>query len=273
MKNKYLGIICILYSSIIFYVYFSNLLKKYLAPQMQIYLIIAAIPLLIMGIIMILSKTHNKIRLSDFILLLPLLLIIVAGDANLSMSLATNRMGNLKNNYESQKSISQEQVDQILEERIKTKEEDSKSKYDFEIIDSNFSELAGYLTFAPESQNNKNKTIHLKGFTVNKKDYIPKGYFSIGRFTITCCAADASFVGFIVKQDNYKIKNNTWYELTGILTPDKDPDNVDIMTIKIISLEEIDPKQEEQYVYPCYAYDDGYCKSVTKYTLESNDKK
>ena len=27
-------------------------------------------------------------------------------------------------------------------------------------------------------------------------------------------------------------------------------------------------KKEEQYVYPCYAYDDGLCKSVKKYNLE-----
>ncbi len=39
------------------------------------------------------------------------------------------------------------------------------------------------------------------------------------------------------------------------------------MYIKVIYLEQIDSSKEEQYIYPCYAYDDGKCEAVSKYDL------
>lgn len=40
------------------------------------------------------------------------------------------------------------------------------------------------------------------------------------------------------------------------------------MAIRIINLKEIDAKEENQYVYPCYAYDNGLCAETKKYNLE-----
>lgn len=40
------------------------------------------------------------------------------------------------------------------------------------------------------------------------------------------------------------------------------------MYIKVINIKEISSKDEEQYVYPCYAYDSGSCEAISKYDLD-----
>lgn len=48
----------------------------------------------------------------------------------------------------------------------------------------------------------------------------------------------------------------------------KDKMGNDIMSVVVINIKEIDDKDEEQYVYQCYAYDNGMCRELTKYNLE-----
>ena len=112
------------------------------------------------------------------------------------------------------------------------------------------------------------KTIRVRGFAIKKADFLPKGYFAIGKYAISCCAADAGFTGFMSKYDNNKIKVNQWYEVEGVLRKGKDKDNNDTMYIEVINIKEIDSKKEEQYVYPCYSYGDNSCSGMTKYDLE-----
>ena len=40
---------------------------------------------------------------------------------------------------------------------------------------------------------------------------ISGNYIGIGKYGITCCAADAGFVGFLSKLGNHKVKVNKWY--------------------------------------------------------------
>lgn len=56
MKNKFLGIICLLYSGLIGYVWIFNKIKNYLAPNMKIYLKISFFILLTIGILNIINK-------------------------------------------------------------------------------------------------------------------------------------------------------------------------------------------------------------------------
>ena len=72
----------------------------------------------------------------------------------------------------------------------------------------------------------------------------------------------------IAKYDLSKIKNNTWYEIEGVLYQDKDKNHTDIIAVRVINIKEIDGSKEEQYVYPCYAYDNGTCQEIQKYHLE-----
>ena len=101
MRKKFLGFICFLYTSIIIYVLLSDSIKNYLAPQMQIYLKLSILPLFIMGVVLYsIKKDKDEFKVSDLILILPIILLFISGDGRLTMTLANNRM----NNYNDRKS-------------------------------------------------------------------------------------------------------------------------------------------------------------------------
>lgn len=263
--KKFLGFICLLYASIIIYVKLTNTLNNYLAPNMQMYILLSIIPLIIMGLVMIINnKINYKFRLSDLILLLPVIMLIISGDGKLSMGLANNR-----SNFKSPNKVVEKnkQEEKIVEEDIEevSKEEYDFSKVDFDVKDESYTMLVDYLTYGTNNKKFIDKTVRISGFTVIKNNFIPNGYFAIGKYAVSCCAADASFIGLISKYDTSKIKDNTWYEMEGILKEGKDKEGIDILYLKVINMKEI--KEEEQYVYPCYVYGDDKCMELNKYNL------
>lgn len=58
MKKRYLGIICLLYSGIIAYVWIFKLINNYISLYMQFYLKISMFIFLLIGIILVLIKDH-----------------------------------------------------------------------------------------------------------------------------------------------------------------------------------------------------------------------
>lgn len=290
--KRYLGIICLLYAGIFSYVIFFDKIKLFLAPQMQIYIKISIIPLLFISLVMLFNnKVHYKFKFSDLVLILPLVLLILAGDGRLTSSLASNRTTNFNTEnrtksddseakeIKKEESIKNNEIKENIEEKEKkevpedqTIEEPTES-YDFsnpyfDIIDANYNELSGYITSAPKADKFNGQTIRVRGFALKKSDYLPDGYFAIGKYVISCCVADAEFTGFIAKYDNDKIIADKWYEVEGILEKGKDKEGYDIMYINVINIKEISSKSEEQYIYPCYSYDDGSCEAMSKYNLE-----
>ena len=276
MKKCYLGIICLLYALIIVYVWFSNSLRNFLAPNMQIYLKCSFIPLIIMGLILIVNKGHYKFKVSDLVLLLPLFMLIMAGDGRLSSNFAKNRMTTFKVNEKvSNKNEKKDNTNIVVTPKLDIEvEEDNKvEEYNFsnpyfDITDKSYDVLANYITFEKKATKYIGKTIRVRGFAVTDAEYLSNDYFAIGKYAITCCAADANFSGFIVKYDKSKIENNKWYMIEGVIEEGIYNKNEKIQVIRVINLTEIDGKKEEQYVYPCYAYDDGVCTELHKYDLE-----
>lgn len=297
MKKRFLGIICLLYSGIIGYVWFSDKLKNYLAPQMQIYLKCAFFGLAIIGLVLIFSKENSyKFKLSDLILVLPLVALIAAGDGRLTASLVKNRMTALNPNrkkitkVEKKKTTKKEPtpsqaptptstpeptpVPTSTPEPTPQPEIDEKDKYDitniyFKVIDKNYYDLANYMTYTDNPELFEGKTIRVKGFITRYASFIPFGHFAIGKYGVGCCTADANFVGYIAKLDesiDLKLKNNDWYDIRGYLEKGTDNDGYDIMVIHVMAIEPIDGSKEEQYVYPCESYGTG-CKEVKKYNL------
>ena len=263
--KKYLGIICLLYSGIIFYVWFSGMLKNFLSTQMQVYIKIVAIPIFIMGIISFSKNIEYKFKISDLLLFLPLIMLIGSGDGRLSLTLAQNRMGNFGTNKVT--IIEEDSENEIIDSSSKEINDNEVASVDFEIIDQNYDYLSNYLTFSEKATRFRGSSIKVRGFSITEDDFLPEGYFALGKYIITCCTADAAFGGFYVKYDLSKIKNNTWYEIEGILNSGKDPSGHSIMYISVTRIKEINSDSEEQYAYPCYSYDDGLCKDVTKYNI------
>lgn len=266
--KKFLGFICLIYSSIIVYVWAFDKIKYFLSPTLSIYLKIALFPLLIIGIILIFSKNDSsKFKISDLVLFLPLLMIVLCGNSRLNSSLANNRILNTLSDYQIEIS---ENRDEIIENNFKTDndkvEEYDFSKVDFDVVDEAYSYLTTYFSNTKYYYKHEGQTIKLRGFVVKSK-YVPNGYFAIGKYEISCCAADAGLVGFISRYDG-EVKDGSWVEIEGVLETIKSSTGKNMIGVHVINLKEIDESTEELYVYPCYAYDDeGSCKALSKYTL------
>ena len=269
MKNKFLGIICILYSAIIIYTLIFDILKNFLAPNMRIYIEVSSIILIFIGLVLLFNKSsHYKFKISDLILLLPLIMIIISSDGRLSNNVATNRLTNIKViKTDKTKTKEKEEIKEEIKEDKVIIDKDN-FNIDFEVIDENYYSLADFISFpGTKYKEYENKGIKVRGFTIKESNYVPDGYFLLGKYTITCCAADAELAGFYVKLDDYEIKDDSWYEIEGVLKKIK-YQGLNVMTINIINIKEIDEGSEELYVYPCYAYGDGTCKEFTKYNLK-----
>lgn len=265
--KKFLGFICLAYSFIIAYLWIFNQLKNFLAPTMQIYIKVSLIPLIIVGFVLYYSEhIHYKFKIIDLILILPIIMFMVVGDGRLSASFAENRM-NFNNKKISNKKIESNTKSDNDDNEIDATNYDFNNP-DFEIIDENYYELANYLTFSVDGDKYAGKTVKLRGFASNVSKYISGNYIGIGKYGITCCAADAGFVGFLVKLGKNKVKVNNWYEVEGLLEKAKDNSNYDVLILKAINIKEIDGKGEEEYVYSCFSYGDGSCSEVDKYKLE-----
>ena len=175
-------------------------------------------------------------------------MIVLSGDAKLTANFANNRITNYNVQTTQNKIENNTQVEEQEENKEETKKE--LTNIDIDVKDASYSELGNYLSFAPGSQKYLGKTIRVRGFALVNDNVIPSGYFAIGKYNISCCAADAEFVGFYVKKDNYTINNNSWYEIEGILEKVKGLDGTDALAINVVNIKEIDSKNEEQYVYP-----------------------
>ena len=253
MKNKFLALVCFIYSLLILFVWLSGSLNNFLAPNMQMYLKLSIIPMVIMGIVIILNKIHYKYKSTDLVLLLPIIMVFLAGDGNLTITLASNKINRVKNNDE-------EIIEYVPEDNY-----DFDNVY-FDVKDETYSYLANYITYMTGAKKFVGKTIRVKGFSIDYSDFLLDGYYAIGKYAITCCAADAEIAGFIIKTDE-KIKQNEWYEVEGVLEQAKDNEGYNIMVINVINIKKSNP-DKTQYVYSCETYGKDACKELQKYDFE-----
>lgn len=263
MKKKYLGLICLLYAIIILFVNHYNILRNFLAPNMHIYLKSSAYLLIIIALVIFYNdEFHYKFKITDLVLILPLIMLIFAGDGRLNTSLAVNKNMTLKVEKKQNNDKTTEKKIEIDEDSL-----DFSNTY-FDVIDETYLDLANYLTTNTNAHKYIGETIRVRGFTVGDNSYLPNGYYGIGKYGVSCCVADAGYMGFIMKANGHKIKPNTWYEVEGYLDKTTDLSGHDILAITIVNLKEIDEKDEEEYVYPCYQYGDGSCSKMKNYDLK-----
>ena len=150
MRNKYLGIICLIYSSLIGYVWSKGILKNFISPSMQIYIKTSLFALIIIGISLLFINSKSKFKVSDLILLLPVMLLILSGDGNLSMSFATNRISSYSSGQVKQEKVKEENKEEKKEIiKIDASEKQPEETYDFtnvnyNVVDSSYSFLVSY---------------------------------------------------------------------------------------------------------------------------------
>ena len=264
MRNKYLGILAIIYALIISIYIFMGKLNNFIVPNMQIYTYIGVIFLVIVGIGLIANKEFKELYISDLFLLLPIIIIIFIGDARLNTSLVSNRNNLLKNSNTVTKKV---KTDNYIIQDVDYGNIDF-SEVDFDVVDDTYATLADMITFHPNPDKFIGKTIRVKGFSLIDDRYIPDGAFAIGKYLVSCCVADSSFSGFFVNIDDIsKIKNNKWYAIEGVFELGKDVNGGDIVYIHAVNIKEISSDEEDYYIYPCFNYGDGSCKQMLKYDL------
>ena len=275
--KKFLGIVCLIYSLLIIYVWLSGNLDNYIAPNMQFYIKGSIIPLIIIGIVLLTSSVNYKFKISDLVRLIPLLLIFFCGDGNLSIDVAKVKATS-KNRTKTE--VVEDKKDDSIDDNIEDLEpkkdeveveiEEPKIIEDFyfEIEESNYSYLADYLTYMTGARKYIGKTIKAKGFAVDYSEYLTDDYFTFGRYMITCCAADAEYTGFMVKYPKEKIEYGKWYEVEGYLELGKDSEGYDVMTINPTSVKEVSKGDSNNNVYSCDTYGKNACDELQKYDLE-----
>lgn len=263
--KKFLGIVCFVYASLIVFIWLKGDLNNYIAPNMQMYIKGAVIPLIIIGIVLVVNKINYKFKISDLVLLLPLLLIMFSGDGNLSINVAKVK-ATAKNRTKTEvvDNDPNKDKDPIDIEPANTQIDD----FYFEIEDSNYSYLADYITYIPGAKKYAGKTIKAKGFAVDYSEFLTDDYFTFGRYMITCCAADAEYTGFMVKYPKDKIEYGKWYEVEGYLEQGKDSEGYDVMIINPTSIKEVKQGDSNNYVYSCDTYGKKACDDLLKYDLE-----
>lgn len=94
----------------------------------------------------------------------------------------------------------------------------------------------------------KGKKIEITGF-VCRDDSLGKDQFVVGRFMMTCCAADMSVVGIVCNSNEIEIyENDTWVKAVGTLEETViDGESVTVLCIEYLEKTDV-PKN--QYVYP-----------------------
>ena len=264
MKKKYLGLICLLYAGIILFVNHYNILRNFLAPQMQIYLKCSVPVLVLMALIIFYSdKFHYHFKVTDLVLILPLVMLIMAGDGRLTTSFASNRTSSIKVEKKTTKKDTNNKKDPKIDESKLDFE-----NVDFDVEDETYLDLGNYLTYNNKAEAYIGKTIRVRGFTIGDNSYLPDGLVGFGKYGVSCCVADAGFMGFVLNPNGHKIKGSTWYEVEGYLERHSDLSGHDMFPITVVNIKEIDGKNEEEYVYPCYNYGDGSCSKMKQYNLK-----
>lgn len=286
LKEKYLSFIFFIYFILIIYLKITGKLGNFLSPSMQRNALISGIIFLILSIYILISNFKYKIKWINLILILPIIIALNAGDGIFSQEFAKNKEIGLnritrlthKKLEENKRKEEQEQKEKNeknkenaenkdkLENKEKNKIETKEDEISFDVQDETYQYLADNITYARDIERIKGKKIRLKGLIKKEVPTLSKKYSVIGKYLISCCAADSTFIGFVLDYDSLKLEENVWYELVGTVEETDEDTGITaiIKTEKIKKLENVEDKKEEMYIYPLYSYK-GYTEKIQKY--------
>jgi putative membrane protein len=104
------------------------------------------------------------------------------------------------------------------------------------------------INYASDPYQYNDEPVDVSGF-VYHDPRLEEGQFLVGRFTITCCVADAYAIGMVVHwPDAFDLLDNTWVRVQGTIEI-TESDGQRLPTIRALSVEEI-PQPPQPYLYP-----------------------
>ncbi|MBA4493340.1 TIGR03943 family putative permease subunit [Paenactinomyces guangxiensis] len=113
------------------------------------------------------------------------------------------------------------------------------------LTEKNYADYLNTINMYPKEFSGKK--IRLIGF-VYRDETLKKNEFVIGRFTVTCCTADAGVVGLLTTYPGAQhLKLDQWIEATGTVQTIQ-PEGYDMPVIKLTSYKTISPPKDP-YIY------------------------
>lgn len=266
-------------------------LRFYLHPKMTKFVIAAEIILLILFVYQqtkLFKRTENsfKIKIGYFLFLVPMFMLILAGDA--SAVIFENRTVNLNSLAQEQNAVlsaqKKKEAEKKAEEQKKTEEQaaDSavSSAYDAlpagemnspdpgatdptdpKSADSAEPEIKTedpflQTLFSITEDEKSGQEIMLEGF-VYKSEFFNQNEFMVSRMLVTCCAADATLIGVVAETPMANdFADNDWVRVKGVTKMGlvKNPMNGQEESKLILQVKEIEKMEplETPYVYFSY---------------------
>lgn len=220
MKEKLgrnIGVITLvfLYAYMVLRIFFSGKSTFYIHPDFTLAILVCGLFFAILAFLLVVSLGTKKAWGGDshsvtinygklFLAVLPVALFLIFPAKPLSsQAFLARSIDSTQNQVFSRKVV---QTPQFI---INT---ENRSLIDWIRLFSQSNDYAGFVSLKAR----------LTGFVL-KDENLPDGYFTLARFVISCCAADARPIGLIVKYDSnlYKLFPDQWLEVRGEFAVEK----------------------------------------------------
>ncbi len=250
------SLILLCFGSLLFYLVISGQLRIYINPRFTILTELAAAALFSMFVVQLFYSRsrqpddHNAPRMWVYVIfIVPLALAVLLPGAVLDASVASSRGlsfngGNLASAPLSQAFASG--IDPGGSAGQQANDAGVSKSGTIQVTPDNFVRMVDAIGQSPEDY--AGREIDMLGFVIRNKDFAPQE-FGLIRFIITCCTADASPVGFILKsKDAVDYKDGTWINIQGVI----EVDNYDQQVVPVIEATSIEraAQPSDPYVYP-----------------------
>lgn len=256
--------ICLGLATLLIHLIVTGELTLFVNPRFTWLMIVSVLILLVLGLVQLWNlKAHEMHQIGAWgylLLFVPIALYLLVPPQALDASIAAK-----KGVYLSAKSVNQEQQTNAAAQSAKPDAEPAealsvpedpyqkfvpllKRQSIIELSQEHYADYFNAIHNDPHAF--KGKQISVKGFIYRDKT-LGKDQFVVGRFSVTCCTADAIVIGFIAEgKQAASFKANDWVEVTGALGITK-YDDVDMPMIQLASVKRIKPLTDP-YVYLDY---------------------
>ncbi|MDD3340862.1 MAG: TIGR03943 family protein [Bacilli bacterium] len=265
LRKSFKIVIFAFYAGMIFFLYFSGMIKRMIHPRMYPFILLSAVILLLFCIVehLFLKKQRlGRIQFFNFVYLIPIVCIFFTNNANLSNKIIQNKGINIGLNSnqnastnKAQKKTTDQQDNDIIEERFEedipkqnqeeTSKKSSEKKEMIEIADADF--LWQVSDISININDYVGKEVSYTGF-IYRDETVEANQFVVGRLAMTCCTADAGLMGFLATYADYaNIKDGDWYQIKAVIDKRK-YNGVMLPYLKIYEVVKVD-KPADEYVY------------------------
>jgi putative membrane protein len=249
------------FSGLLFYLVISGQIGMYINPRFTVLSELAAVVLLLMSAVQFFNwrnscHVHNQAphKLVYVIFIIPLALALLLPDVALDANVASNRGLNFNSGNSTSAPLGSGALAQVSGESTDPGESTGQMADHTGISVSgpilvtadNYVRVIDAISQTPE--NYAGREIDMLGFVIRDRDLAPQE-FGLIRFVITCCTADASPGGLIMKTRNVvDYKDGTWINVRGVI----EVDNYDQQVVPVVETTSIElaAQPSDPYVYP-----------------------